>query len=659
MSTLEPNSTQPPPAHRLTRVRRGIAVLARRPLAALSVAYLVVLAVCALLAPWFAPYDPHAQDVVNALQGPSGEHWLGTDTLGRDVLSRMLYGIAPTFGGAVEALLVFLVLGVPLGVLAGYLAGRTDAVVNRIAEFVLSIPPIIVVLVVLVVFEGSTTAAMLCLGLLSAPGLVRVVRAAAAAVREELFVTAARVSGVPAFTIMASHILRRVRGPILVQGSLFLGIALAFQAALAFLGLTSSGGTPTWGSIVGEAAGVIAQSSWLLIPPGLAITLAVLAFGFLGDLARDLSADGDEVLVRPRRDARRSRPASARDLVRAEVAGDALLQVDGLTVETTDGTSLITDVGFGVQPGETVGLVGESGCGKSVTALSVLGLLPTTLHLAAGSVVFDDVDLVEGGKRAYAAVRGSGIAYISQDPMAALDPTHTVGSHLDEVIALHERLDRAARRARAIELLEQVRIADPERVLGTYPHQISGGMAQRISIAIALAGRPRLLVADEPTTALDVTVQSEILALLRELRREVGLAILLITHDWGVVADTCDRVVVMYAGEIVETADAGRLFARPSHPYTSALLAADVSRDLDSPRLPTLPGRVPSPAARPVGCRFADRCELAVEACRAEPVPLIATAEDARSRCLRTDQLMGRQPAAAGAGRQLTHKELT
>lgn len=629
--------------------------LLRRPVAILSVGFLVLVALGGLLAPWLAPYDPQAQDVINSLQTPSLEHWLGTDTLGRDVLSRMLYGIEPTFAGAFQALVVFVALGVPLGVLAGYRGGRTDAVINTVTEFVLSIPPIILVLVVLVVFSGSTTAAMVCLGVLGAPGLIRVVRAASATVREELFVTAARVAGVSTSRIMRTHVLRRVRGPILVQASLFLGIALAFQAALSFLGLTSEGNRPTWGSMVGEASTVIVQSSWLLVPSGLAITLAVLAFGFLGDLARDLSSDADASAPRRKRPSR-----TVSDIAAAQQELDTpggLLRVRGLTVATADGTPLVSDLSFSMQPGETVGLVGESGCGKSVTALSVLGLLPATLHVADGSVSFEGVDLTRGGSRAYAVVRGSGIAYISQDPMSALDPTHTVGSHLLELLALHGKSTRTQRAEESRKLLEQVRISDPERVLRSYPHQISGGMAQRVSIALALAGKPRLLIADEPTTALDVTVQSDILALLRELRETAGLAILLITHDWGVVADTCDRAVVMYAGEAVEAATVSNLLTVPAHPYTKGLLEADVSSAPEGRRLPMLPGRVPSPGSWPVGCRFAARCRLAVNACREHPIPLADVPPEGLSRCIRVDALLSGSGSSASATDQMNKRE--
>ncbi|PKH38473.1 peptide/nickel transport system permease protein [Nocardioides alpinus] len=570
------------------------------------------------------------------LQGPSAEHWLGTDTLGRDVLSRMLYGISPTASGAAQALIVFLALGIPLGVIAGYRGGLADQVISRVADLALSIPPIIIVLVVIVVSAGRPVAAMASLGVLGAPGLIRVVRAASAAVRDELFVTAAKVSGVSQLRIMRTHVLRRIRGPVVVQASLFGGVALLFQAGLSFLGLLDPD-RPTWGAIMGEASTVITQSQWLLIPPGVAITLTVLALGFLGDAVRDASADTDAVATaKASREAASPRTSTATSAALPDPS-DYVLSVRELHVHTTSGVPLITDISFDLAAGETVGLVGESGCGKSITALAVLGLTPGGIRIAGGGVYFDGTDLVAGGEAAYRRIRGSGLGYISQDPMAALDPVHTVGSHLNEVLKLRGVGSSAARRERALELLSQVHIADPQRVLKSYPHQISGGMAQRISIAIALAGRPRVLVADEPTTALDVTVQSEILSLLHELQETTGLALLLITHDWGVVADICDRAVVMYAGDVVEVAPAHTVFTAPTHPYTAALLAADPSIE-HSGRLPTLPGRVPAPGLWPQGCRFAARCRLATEACSEARVPLIKTSE-ALSRCLHTDLL--------------------
>ena len=623
---------------------RTSAGLLRSPLATVALVFLTALVLAGVFAEQLASYSPGLQDLTRVLQGPSSDHWLGTDTLGRDVLSRMLYGISPTVLGAIQALCVFLAIGVPLGLVAGYRGGLVDLVISRIADLALSIPPIIIVLVVIVVSAGRPAAAMASLGVLGAPGLIRVVRAASAAVRDELFVTAAKVSGVSDIRIMRTHVLRRIRGPVIVQASLFGGVALLFQAGLSFLGLLDPE-RPTWGAIMGEASTVITQSQWLLIPPGIAITLTVLALGFIGDAVRDASADSDPIAAGKKQ---RTAPVSANpafpatdgqqgSTVEAQDPSRNVLSVRDLQVHTTAGVPLVTDINFDLAAGETLGLVGESGCGKSITALSVLGLAPGGIRITSGSVHYDGTDLVAGGDVAYSKIRGSGLGYISQDPMAALDPVHTVGSHLDEILKLHGVGSPAARRERARELLSQVHITDSDRVLKSYPHQISGGMAQRVSIAIALAGRPRVLVADEPTTALDVTVQSEILSLLHELQQKTGLALLLITHDWGVVADICDRAVVMYAGDVVEVASTSTIFTEPTHPYTAALLAADPSIDHDG-RLPTLPGRVPAPGSWPAGCRFKARCELAVQACAEGRVPLIDTGTTS-SRCLRTELL--------------------
>lgn len=624
-------------------VRRA---LRHQPIGVAAAVYLLLLTIVGIFASVLSPFDPLDQDLTTTLAGPSAQHWLGTDTLGRDVLSRLLVGIEPSLLNALVAVLVFLAIGVPLGILAGFRGGLSDTVISRVTELAMSIPPIILVLVALVVFTGSPTAAMVTLGVLGSPGLIRVVRGATLVVREELFVTAARVSGVAPLRIMTSHILRRVLGPILVQASVFAGLALAFQAALAFLGLISVGGRPTWGGMIGEAAQVISRDQWLIVPPGITILLAVLAFGLVGDAIRDLSSDEDDTA--PARGPRRARKAVAvaAGELPASVAptpSSDLLVVSGLAVTAGGdrGAAIVSDASFGVGPGETVALVGESGCGKSMTALALLGLLPAGVQVTDGQVVFQGTDLVAGGPSAYRAVRGSGIAYVAQDALGSLDPTHTVDSHLREIIGLHEKkLSKAAVHDRAVELLHQVKLADTDRVLGSYPHEISGGMAQRINIALALAGRPQLLIADEPTTALDVTVQAEILQLLRELQHSTGMAILIITHDWGVVADIADRAVVMYAGEVVERSDVTALFSRPRFPYTAALLAADPSTSVEGARLPTLPGRVPAPGSWPVGCRFAGRCAYATDACSAGPIPLMALDGGATTRCIRVHDLV-------------------
>ena len=620
-----------------------IGALSRRhPAGAVAAAYLVALIVVGVFAPQIAPYPLGKQDLHDVLSGPSSAHWLGSDTLGRDLLSQLIYSIRPSLVATFEALVVFVVVGVTFGVLAGYLRGAVDAAISRVVDLVQSIPAIIMILVVLGVFPANVLAAMVALGLLASVGLVRVARGATLAVREELFVTAARVSGVRPARIMGTHVLRRIIGPVLAQASVFAGVSLVIQAALSFLGLLQSSTNPTWGAMIGDASRVISRATWPLIPPGVAIAVTVLAFGALGDALRDLAADRPASGRRPKRSP--PKPVSHSGAGATVVPdSDALLEVRDLSAAVMDRsaiTVLVTDVSFSVGRGETVALVGESGCGKSVTALSVLGLLPAEVHVSSGSVRFDGVELRPNDADTYRSVRGRGIGFVSQHALASLDPTHTVGSHLREVICRHEPMSRRAATARALELLEQVKFAEPERVLGSYPHELSGGMAQRANIALAIAGRPQLLIADEPTTALDVTLQAEILALLRGLQQSTGLAILLITHDWGVVADMADWVVVMYAGEIVEQADVNTAFARPRFPYTLALMAANPSTAERHERLPAVAGRVPPPGSWPVGCRFADRCPHCADQCTAGPLDLEVADTGSLTRCVRTVTLV-------------------
>jgi oligopeptide/dipeptide ABC transporter ATP-binding protein len=299
--------------------------------------------------------------------------------------------------------------------------------------------------------------------------------------------------------------------------------------------------------------------------------------------------------------------------------------------EHGSGTARAVDgVSFDVRPGETLGIVGESGCGKTVTSLSILRLIPEPPgHIRPGSFIeFEGRNILTLEPKELRAVRGNQIAMIFQEPMTSLNPVFTVGDQIAEAAIVHQHLSHAAARRRAIEMLQLVGIPDPEERVDHYPHQMSGGMRQRVMIAMALVCHPKLLIADEPTTALDVTIQAQILELLERLQAELGMAVMLITHDLGVVAGTADRVVVMYAGQVVEQASTVELFARPLHPYTEGLLAS-VPR-LDAPqqgqargRLHSIPGQVPAATAWPDGCRFHPRCPYAWDRCRAEEPPLL------------------------------------
>ena len=313
------------------------------------------------------------------------------------------------------------------------------------------------------------------------------------------------------------------------------------------------------------------------------------------------------------------------------VQRDALLKIEGLRTwfHTEEGVAKAVDgVTYTVRKGETLGVVGESGCGKSVTALSVMQLVPMPPgKFEGGRVLFRGEDLLKKDLEEMQTIRGNEIAMIFQEPMSALNPVYTGGDQIMETVMLHQGLDKPAARERAIEMLEKVGIPSPEQRVDEYPHQLSGGMRQRVMIAIAMACDPALLIADEPTTALDVTIQAQILNLMRELQEKEGMSMLLITHDLGVVAETAHHVAVMYAGKVVEYAEVNELFAHPHHPYTIGLFRSLPDLAVEGERLSTIPGIVPSAFDFPSGCRFRTRCPIATERCAAEEPPLVPLKE--------------------------------
>jgi oligopeptide/dipeptide ABC transporter ATP-binding protein len=307
-----------------------------------------------------------------------------------------------------------------------------------------------------------------------------------------------------------------------------------------------------------------------------------------------------------------------------------LLSVCGLKVgfKTREGMSVPVDgVDFSVNPGEILGLVGESGCGKSVSSFAVMGLLPENGRILEGSILFEDTDLALLPEAALCTIRGNRISMIFQDPLTSLTPTMTIGKQLMEPFMIHRRLSKSAAKTAALEMLEQVGIPSPSQRFSEYPHNLSGGMRQRIMIAMALSCNPRLLIADEPTTALDVSIQAQILKLIRSLRESIGMAVILITHDMGVIAEMADRVMVMYAGKGVEYAETAAIFHAPKHPYTRGLLKSIPKLDTDTLMLDTIPGTVPDPNKMPTGCRFHARCENALALCEQTPPALLRSGD--------------------------------
>jgi peptide/nickel transport system ATP-binding protein len=336
-----------------------------------------------------------------------------------------------------------------------------------------------------------------------------------------------------------------------------------------------------------------------------------------------------------------TQPAARKSAAAATNRPQALMSVRGLGIrfKTSQGVWQATrKIDFDIAPGERVGIVGESGCGKTITGLSILRLLPGNLAGLDGSIVFDDVDLASCSTSAMRAIRGRRIAMIFQEPMSALDPVFTVGHQIAETLRIHTDVSKEEARARTIEMLRRVGIASPERRIDDYPHQLSGGMRQRVMIAAALICGPQLLIADEPTTALDVTVQAQILELLRDLSETSETALMLITHDLGVVAETCTRMITMYAGEVIEDAAVDAALVRPLHPYTSGLLRSLPHLSPRHGRLPSIPGRVPSITEMPNGCRFKARCPHATAGCEAEQ-ELLDAGEGRKVRCWRFGEL--------------------
>ncbi|WP_156759144.1 ABC transporter ATP-binding protein/permease [Microbacterium karelineae] len=541
-------------------------------------AILAILALAVAFAPAIAPYSPVAQDLLNTFSGPSLAHPLGTDDLGRDVLSRLLYGGRVTMLGVVQALAVFLALGTTLGLVAGMSRGVVDTIIVRAAEILLSVPAFIILLVMLSIVPGNMSVAMIAFGILTSPLLIRVVRGTTRTVRNELFVRGARTMGLTETQITVRHILPRLAGPIIVQATIFSGAVIISETGLGYLGFGVQLPAPSWGNMVQTASENISRSPWLLVPTGGAIIVTIMALMLVGDSVRDAVAERWTGSPRKRIRASRVEPAAAPS---ARGGSGALLEVTNLTIvvdSPTGPVTLVEDVSFALDAGETLCLVGESGSGKSVTSLALLGLSRGT-RVASGRIVVDGREVIAGDAEKMRRLRMELFGYITQDPQPSLDPSMRVGDLLAQLVRLHQGVDQRTARERVIELLERVQIPDPQAVARRYPHQLSGGMAQRVVIAAALSAEPRILVADEPTTALDVTVQAEILALLHRLcDADESMSLLLVTHDWGVVADIADRVIVLRDGRIVEEAPAEQIFARPAHAHTRAMLQADPAR---------------------------------------------------------------------------------
>jgi ABC-type dipeptide/oligopeptide/nickel transport system ATPase component/ABC-type dipeptide/oligopeptide/nickel transport system permease subunit len=555
--------------------------LVSNPLGLFALIVLAIVVVAGIIGPWVAPFDPNHAALADALKGPSGVHLLGTDSAGRDVFSRLLIGTRSTLIAAALAAAVALIIGVPSGLVAGFFGGWFDGLASWCTNVLMSLPGIIILLAASAALGKSVWVSMTIFGVLMSPGFFRLTRTSVQAVRNELYVDAARVAGLSNTSIIGKHILFVVRAPLIIQTSIVCGIAISIQAALEFLGLGDAL-VPTWGVMLNEGFINIYSSPILAVWPGLAISITIGSFVVLGNAVRDALEDSPKA-ASAKAVGRRSRPAPGTTAATAPASAEHLLEVSDLGVGYPQPNgrvkAVVSDVSFSVDRGEVLGIVGESGSGKTQTAFSILGLLPPEARITHGSIVFDGIPLVssDGGRLSQArlaGLRGKRIAYIPQEPMSNLDPNFTIGHQLVRPMVKVLGVSKGEATRRALELLATVGIANPQRTFDAYPHEVSGGMAQRVLIAGAVSCNPDLLIADEPTTALDVTVQAEVLDLLRELQQELRMGVVLVTHNFGVVADLCDRVVVMQNGRLVESGDVRPILRDPQEPYTQALLGA-------------------------------------------------------------------------------------
>jgi peptide/nickel transport system permease protein len=544
---------------------------ARHAAVGLGLGLLAAAALLVLLAPWLPLPAPADTDLAQRLLPPGAPgHLLGTDHLGRDMLARLLFAMRASLAVAVLGTLVAGVLGTAAGLTAGYRAGRLDDALMRSADVVLAFPYVLLALALVAALGPSLRNAALAVAIVNVPFFARTVRGSALALRGEAFVEVARLSGHGDLRIALREVLPNALPVLLIALATTLGWMILETAGLSFLGLGAQPPQADLGSMLGDGRRFLATAPHVALVPGVALFALSLAVHLAADALRDR--------LDPQRAPRAGRTSEAAPEGSAAERGEdtdtrALLEVEGLVVAIPGAGRVVDGVDLRVARGEAVALVGESGSGKTVTALSILGLSPAPgAHVVAGRIRVAGQDLgrldAEGCRR----LRATRLGFVPQDPGSGLNPVRRIGAQLVDALRAGGRLTRSDALARARALLAEAELPDPHEVLDAWPHELSGGMRQRVLLAMALASAPDLLVADEPTTALDVTVQREILTRLDQARRARGRGLLLVTHDLGVVAELCDRVVVLREGRVVESGAVAEVLRAPRAPYTRALL---------------------------------------------------------------------------------------
>ena len=640
--------------------RPGI-TFSRFPLSAwLSMAVLAIIVLACLFAPLITQYTPLEQAVGTA--GPSADHWFGQDSLGRDLFSRLLYGGRWSLTIGLGSTFLALCAGALIGSVAATSRKGVDETIMRVLDVVMAFPGIALAAVLVAAFGGSIPVLIVTIAFLYTPMVARVVRANVLAQYGEDYVAAEKVIGARTSHIVVKHVVANCAAPVLVFCTVMVADAIVLEASLSFIGAGVRPPDPSWGSVIADGKNMVLLGGWwATVFPGLLILLTVLSLNVLAEGLTDAMADpslkktkktpsalqaaqtaaaeetSNELILEDEAASVTDTPELIDDFADPSVVkdvlepaaeptplethlkilaetersrsdrlvyeGDAapLLEVRNLTIrfpERYGDTAIVDNVSFTVRPNETMALVGESGCGKSLTSLAIMGLLPKTA-VVTGEILFDGVNVLELNNRERNKLRGHDMAMIYQDALSSLNPAMLIRAQF-------KQLTKRGGTRTAEELLELVGL-DPVRTLASYPHELSGGQRQRVLIAMSLTRSPRLIVADEPTTALDVTVQAQVVDLLNDLREKLGFAMVFVSHDLALVASLAHKITVMYAGQVVESAPTSDLLVDPRHEYTQGLLGAVLSIEDEAPRLHQIQGTVPSPGNFAAGDRFAER----------------------------------------------------
>ncbi|MFE4196109.1 dipeptide/oligopeptide/nickel ABC transporter permease/ATP-binding protein [Paenarthrobacter sp. NPDC056912] len=589
--------------------------IVRSPVGVTATVLVLLVALLAIFAPLIWGAQAQAIDTSGTQQGPSAEHLLGTDALGRDVLARVLVATQLSVTLAVVAVVIGVTVGTLLGTAPSVLPRWAGRIVVGIVNVAVAFPGLLLALFFAVIFGVGTTGAVLAIGFAMAPSFARLTQTMSAAIAGRDFISAARTAGVSRLRILIRHVLPNIAEPLIVNATVAAGGALLAFAGLSFLGIGVQLPAYDWGKLLSEGLNRIYINPAAAFGPAAAVIVAGLAFNLLGESAASVA--GGRVAIR-----RWTIPRLPQPTTRAvpTVSTGTILSIENLRISYPTHSGLVhpvRGVSFEIREGESLGVVGESGSGKSLTALAASRLIEPPGVVAADRLEFNGVQILTAPEKTIRRLLGTSLAMVFQDPLTSFNPTRRVGSQLAEAALEHQAISRQDAMERAVERLQAVRVPAAARRAEQYPHEFSGGMRQRAMIAMGLMNSPRLIIADEPTTALDVTVQRQVLRLLERVRTETNAAILLISHDIAVVSQSCERVLVMYAGRIVEDLPTAELYTGARHPYTRALL--EVVPDLDTDReqpLGVIPGRPPAPGEVPPGCAFAARCPLATAQCR-------------------------------------------